>query len=193
MGLGLIPLGSAAPAGAATPQSTQYVERTLRVLEGEADPGLVEELADRLDGGTGRRTIVNERIAGDGHQDATVRELFADILGRSPSAGDHTYWNDRIGVVGEYRARAEILSARELITSLGGSKEAFVQAVYQSGLDRSASPADVTYWVGRTGDSAASRSQVAWFVLRSSEGRSIVARDLFEEVLARTPAAAARD
>ncbi len=193
LGLGLIPLGSAPPAGAATEQSSRYLDRTLRVLEGEADPAVVEELADRLDGGATRRTIVGERVRGDVYQDATVARLFAEILGREPSEADTEYWNDRIGVVGEYRVRAELLSAGELIASVGGSKEAFVETVYQYGLDRGASPADVTYWVGRTGSTASSRSQVAWWVLRSAEGRDVVARDLFEEVLARTPDTDSRD
>lgn len=192
LGLGLIPLGSASPAGAASDQATRYIERTLRVLEGDAAPGEVEDLADRLDAGATRRTIVSERVAGDAYQDATVIELYAEILGRTPSDGDIAYWNGRIGALGEYRVRAEILSAGEVIRGLGGSKEAFVEFVYQYGLDRGASDADVTYWVGRTGDSASSRSQVAWWVLRSAEGRSIVSRDLFEEVLARTPDATSR-
>jgi hypothetical protein len=191
LGLGLIPLGTATPAGAATEQSTRYVDRTLRVLEGEADPAVVAGLADRLDAGTSRRTIVAERVAGDAHQDATVAELFAEILGRAPSEADLDYWNDRIGTVGEYRVRAELLSAGELIAAVG-SKAAFVAAVYEYGLDRGPSEADVEYWVGRTGDTASSRSQVAWWVLRSAEGRGIVARDLFEEVLARTPDAGSR-
>jgi hypothetical protein len=193
LGLGLIPLGSASPAGAATEQSTRYVARTLRVLEGEAPSELVDPLAERLDGGTSRRTIVAERVNGDAHREATVVELYADILGRAPSVADVDYWSDRIGTVGEYRVRAELLSAGELIASVMGDKGAFVEMVYAYGLDRGASEADVEYWSARTGDTASSRSQLAWWVLRSAEGRTIVARDLFEEILARTPDAGSRD
>lgn len=192
LGLGLIPLGSVAPAGAATEPSTRYVARTLRVLEGDADPQVVDALAARLDAGTSRRTIVAERIAGAAYREATVEELFAEILGRPASDADVAYWGDRLGLVGEYRVRAELLSAGELIASVQGDEAAFVEAVFAYGLDRPASEADVEYWVSRTGATAASRSRVAWWVLRSAEGRSIVARDLFEEVLARTPDAGSR-
>jgi hypothetical protein len=193
LGLGLVPLGTAAPAGAATDQSTRYIARTLRVLEGEADPGTVTALADRLDAGASRRTVVAERVNGDAHREVTVEELYAEILGRAPSDADVAYWSDRIGAVGEYRVRAELLSAGELIAAVEGDKGAFVEIVYAYGLDRPASVADVEYWAARTGDTASTRSRLAWWVLRSAEGRSVVARDLFEEVLARTPAAAARD
>lgn len=185
-------LPSSAPAGAATEPATRYVARTLRVLEGTDPAERVESLASRIDGGTSRRTIVGEVVAGDAHQDETVAELFVDILDRAPSDADLDYWNDRLGVVGEYRVRAELLSSGEFLASVGGTKDAFVQAVYLYGLDREAEMAGVTYWVGRTGDTASSRSQVAWWVLRSAEGRSVVSRDLFEEILGRTPDAGGR-
>lgn len=193
LGLGLIPLGSASPAGAASDQSTRYVARTLRVLEGEADPGDVSVLADQLDAGTSRRTVVSGRVAGDAYLEATVVELYAEILGRAPSDADVDYWSGRITSLGEYRVRAELLSAAELIQSVMGDKGAFVEIVYAYGLDRGASEADIEYWSARTGDTASSRSQLAWWVLRSAEGRNVVARDLFEEILARTPDTGSRD
>lgn len=193
LGLGLVPLGATAPAGAATEPSTRYVARTLRVLEGEADPAVVEDLAERLDAGTARRTIVAERVRSDVYLAATVEELYAEILGRQPSEADVAYWSDRISALGEYRVRAELLSAAELIQAVEGDEGAFVEIVYAYGLDREPSEADVEYWAPRVGDTAATRSRLAWWVLRSAEGRGVVARDLFEEVLARTPDAGSRD
>jgi hypothetical protein len=192
LALGLAPLGAADPAGAASEASTAYAARTLRVLEGDDPPERVEDLADALDGGTSRRAAVAGVVADTPYRATTIDELYRDVLGRTPSAADRTYWADRLAAVGEYRVRAELLSSAELLASSGGTKEGFVEAVYQYGLGRSAEPTAVTYWTARTGDTAVSRSQVAWWVLRSNEGRSRTARALFEEILGRTPESDAR-
>lgn len=191
MALAFSPLGGAPPAGAATEADTAFAARTLRVLEGDDPEARVDALATLVEQ-SGRRGAVAAVVGDTTYRVTQVDELFGEILGRAPSDADRTYWEARLGQVGEYRVRAELLSSGELLAASGGTKEGFVEAVYRYGLGRAAEADAVTYWAGRTGDTASSRSQVAWWVLRSGEGRSFTARDLFEGVLGRSPDAGAR-
>lgn len=82
---------------------------------------------------------------------APVIRLYAAALGRLPDVDGMEYWVGRAAGGLTLRAMARgFVASPEFRTTYGAlDDEAFVQRIYQNVLDRAASAADETYWVGR--------------------------------------------
>lgn len=176
------------PAGAASPEATAFVERTLRVLEPGVEPGAgeVDGLAERIDAGTSRRAIVDERIRGDAYQDVTIRDLYDRYFARQPDQAGLDFWSDRLDVRTQYLVRTDLLASGEFLGRNGGTTEGFVEGLYRAILARDADPGGRDFWVGQTTDTPSGRASVALRILRSAEARGLEVDGLYERILARS-------
>lgn len=117
-----------------------------------------------------------------------VDGLYQQLLGRDPELDGRTYWIGqlRTGAKTVAKVARAIIEDGEFWAKAGATNSGFVTRVYERVLDRSPSPADLSYWVGRlnAGDHP---DVVGLAIYQSSESRGIRADALADRFLHRPP------
>ena len=111
----------------------------------------VATLAGRRLGGTSRGVIAKELARSPQWVGAVVTDLYQHILGRDPETAGLAYWVERIQHGDRVASVAvSIYGAPEYYAGAGGGTDGgFVDALYESILDRAAESSGREYWVGR--------------------------------------------
>lgn len=142
---------------------------------------------DHLAGSGYRATPFFGQLTKDDRFSAEVVDgLYEQLLGRAASRDDLDYW--RAGVEAQTTTAGElaqnILASREFSTLAGSGSAAFVDRVYETVLDRSASIPERTCWVGQL-DGGSSKGTVGRAIFQSAESRDRRAAALGDRYLRR--------
>jgi hypothetical protein len=121
-----------------------------------------------------------------------VTDLYLHILDRAPDAGGLAYWIGRLGAGDRVASVAvSIYGSPEYYAEAGSTPAGYVDALYESVLDRAAEPAGRAYWIDRLG-AGTSRWVVARNLFLSFEARSRRVDALYLTLLGRPASVADR-
>ena len=190
-----LPTGFGEPGIPVRPASERYVREAYDAILGRhVDEPSLTYWGDRLDDNTSRGTFARHVVLSVESVRAHVAAIY-EIFGREPSTGE------RDASVAAIRGRTttveqelvRLLASDEFYEREGGaSPSGFVQALYNSVLDRSPDEAGSEYWLDRL-DAGATRTDVAQgFVLAGARLGPVVA-DAYDRVLARGADPGGRD
>lgn len=137
--------------------------------------------------GFDRRGLVGFLAWSDSWIGAMVDRFYQSTLGRSPDAAGRAYWVDQIRS-GRTPAEvaAQFYASTEYYWSVGGTRRAWVGALYEALLGRTGDRAGVDHWVSRLA-SGVPRRAVAMDFYQSTESRSVRVRALYTHLLGRQP------
>jgi virginiamycin B lyase len=127
-----------------------------------------------------------------------VDSWFVQYLGHAPINGQDQYFiNQLLAGASEEQVLSSLLGSAEYyqdapqVPGVGGgapSQTAAIKALYLQLLNRQASPADLSYWLGQIG--TVGQAGVALGVLQSAEYRTVAVEGYFTTLLKRTPSSA---
>lgn len=144
----------------------------------------------QLAAGTSRRAVADELVRSVEHARVIVDRQYRRVLGRSPSAGDRTYWVGRLQAGEGVRTTTSFLyGSPEVFGRAGGTDEDWVRFLYADVLGRTASEVDVDYWTGRLAAGEV-RTALARAWLGTPEATGLQVQVLFRELAYRPPTAA---
>jgi hypothetical protein len=150
--------------------------------------GEVQAQASALYNGTSRTAYLRGLANSDAWLNAIVTKMYMDTLGRQPDATGLANWVNalRAKTLTVAQAASQFYSSDEFYQNLGGnSKETWIKALYSKLLNRGADPQGLAYWLGRTGDTWATRTPVAYDFYQSVESRQHRVTDLYQALLQR--------
>ncbi len=119
-----------------------------------------------------RSRLITELARDTGYLGTVVDDAYELTLRRPPSEAIRAQRVSRIldGTEGVTEMHVALLASGEFLTAAGGTDSGFVTLLYQRLLGiATPSPADLEFWVGRTG----------------SQGRAVVAREIYESAASR--------
>jgi hypothetical protein len=121
-----------------------------------------------------------------------VDQEYGRITGRPADAGGLTYWSQRLASGTSPRTlRAQLLGSVAFLSQAGGTQAGFADALYRSELGRPADDAGRA-WVEARLAGGSTRSQVAFALLATPEGRRALAGRMITRWWARTATPAER-
>ncbi len=164
----------------------------LDLLGRPAPEAEVATLAGRLAAGTPRGTIAKELARSDEWVGAVVTDLYQHILGRDPEPAGLAYWVDRLqGGDRVASVAVSIYAADEYYADAGGTPGDYVDALYESILDRAPDVDGRAFWVDRL-ESGVNRWRVAKELFLSFEARGRRVDALYRSLLGRAASLADR-
>lgn len=191
--------GSGSPAdpvadAARTPEGDRcFVDLTHRsLLDRDATSEEIATWAGRLADGLAHAEV--PRALADGREGRTVEltRTYRSALGRQPDAAGLDHWLAHVASGGSFRqVAAAVHGSPESYARAGGTDEAYVDALYQRLLGRSAEGGARTFWsaeVARLG-----RTRVAARILATPEARLHRTDSLYPRVLGRSADRAGRE
>lgn len=164
-------------------QNQRFVEQAyLDLLARHADPGGLSYFSTRLDQKLlTRAQVASILMATDAYRALVVKQIYRDFLNREADAGGLDFF------VAYLRNGGSREGVKALIAgSIGGSAEAFVDAVYLSpgGLGRLADANGRAYFAGLV-NQGVSRTVVASLIITSAEGAEKIVNDFYMAYLRR--------
>ncbi|HEV7722288.1 MAG TPA: DUF4214 domain-containing protein [Iamia sp.] len=182
-----LPTGFGEPGTPVRPASERYVREAYdAVLRRDVDEPSLTYWGDRLDGSTSRGTFARHVVLSLESVRTHVAAVY-EVFGRAPTT------TERDASVAAIRARTttveqelvRLLATEEFYEREGGASPAgFVQALYNSVLDRSPDEAGSEYWLGRL-EAGATRAEVAQGFVLAGDRLGPVVADAYDRVLAR--------
>lgn len=164
----------------------------LSLLERAPSPDEVATWTELLAGTATPATMA--RALADGREGLTVElaRTYRSALGREPDPAGVDHWLAHLAAGGSFSAiTAAVHGSPESYARAGGTDEAFVAALYERLLDRSAEDGARTYWAGEV--ARRGRTRVATLVLATAEARRVRVDRLYVRVLGRATDAAGRE
>ncbi len=160
-----------------------------------------------LQSGVARATVVAAFFATAEYRAGVIGGVYSEFLGRTPIASETAFWAATLPTDGTIATtfRTAVLSSDEyyrtaevrmvFATVTGGtatttilSNQSFVAALYVDVLERSATPDEIGSWTAQL-VAGVSQFTVASQIWDSPERASLVANDLYTNLLGRTPSA----
>lgn len=188
---GLAPLVSAEGGftGPASSANARYVVEVYQQLLGRSadTEGLDFHLGRITAGGdSARERFTRSLLFSEEGSRAEVVRAYGELLGRSPESVGSTYWTDHLRTRGVVDLRVLLLASDEYHNRVGGTDEAWVDALYSVVLRRPADPSGRAYWFEQL-DRGVPRVLVAAGIYLSDEALGNRADSYFQEALARLP------
>lgn len=169
-----------------------------KALSREVTPSELASWESAIQSGSTRETVVNSIFSSTEYREQVIAGVYAEFLKRNPAADEIEYWVENLPTDGtaaaamrtlalssdEYYHTAEVhnLFATEL------KNQTFVAALYIDALERSASPFEIEIWTTAL-SSGVSRFTVAGQIWDSIERATLVANQLYADLLGRAPTA----
>ncbi|NTW40080.1 MAG: DUF4214 domain-containing protein [Cellulomonadaceae bacterium] len=136
--------------------------------------------------GTPRVAVANAITSSTELRNGLVTDSYQTYLARTPDGSGLTYWvGQLVGGATQQSIEAGFLASPEAYSQSGNNPGAWVSALYQQVLGRSAAPSEVTYWTGRLG-AGTSRGSVSLGFLISSEHLGTVVDGYYQTLLGRS-------
>lgn len=192
------PVGTLHAGGTVVAQIAAADNRTLarqfyRDILGRADSGIsAMELADRtrdLDNALlSPGSMAQNFVTSSEWQQKTIKDYFQRYLNRAATTADINAWMPAFAANPPVRVeqfRAAILGSQEYFNLNGQNNDVFLADVYQDVLNRAIDAAGSTYWRGQL-NSGVSRTQVAQMIVQSTEGYTVLVRELYMSILHRS-------
>jgi len=178
-----------------------------KILGRPADPAGLASWVQALQSGATRAAVVSTFFSTPEYRARVIIDVYAEFLGRIPVANEIAFWTSNLPTDGTIAAtlRTNVLSSDEyyrtaevrmvfatgsgsLLATTGLSDETFVTALYVDVLERSAAQIEVDIWTAQLA-AGVSRLTVTSQIWDSPERASLVASDLYSELLGRAPTA----
>ncbi len=166
-----------------------------RLTNRSPEPGELERwqesyAIDAVDAG---QRLVSELVTGEEFTSSLVEDLYRRAFGRPPIDAGLTYWRGRLvasAAVGVDNIGTSFFASPEFYRRSGGTNRAFVGALYQNILGRTAAEGGLQHWVGLLDTGAGSRRSVAANFFQSTESNKTRARALHLQILGEPPSQA---
>ena len=113
-----------------------------------------------------------------------VDRAYADLLGRTPEAGGHTFWTNFLQSNPVTVLRSNLIASEEYYVTSGGTNGAWLRVLYEQVLARSVDAGGLAYWTARL-EAGEPRWVVVWSVYLSPEALGNRADAYAEEILDR--------
>lgn len=159
------------------------------VLSRKPDPAGLAYWTDLLNSGTNRSSVAYAIAHSFEYYRTFVVELaYVRLLGRAGDDAGLDYWANQMvaGHFTDQQLEAEIAGSGELFQLAGGTEAAWVQAVYQRLLGRSASADEVSYWT-RQISGVTTQATVAQEIAHSQENNALLIKQDYFHYLGRQP------
>jgi hypothetical protein len=141
-----------------------------------------------------RRQVATELAHSDEWIRVIVEKLYQDTLGRVPDTDGWLFWTDAIGSgrLTVAKVAASFYASAEYLNGIGGGTlPTWVADLYEKVLGRTATEADVAYWVGQV--PIRGRGWVALQIFQSRESAGTRVEDLYQILLGRAAEPSAVD
>lgn len=157
-----------------------------RPANGGEISGWLEELVRAGGAAAGpRESVALGFFSSDEARARRLRTYYERFLGRAGSPAEIEGWVAHMKAgTSEESVRASFLGSPEYFSRNGSDHRRFVEALYRDVLGRGASPAEIEYYATRL-DAGASRRDVAWGFLHSTEHRTRLVDEAFRAHLGR--------
>ncbi len=182
-----------ADSGVATVRILSYnaslVEKLYQqVLHRSPDDGGLKYWTGRLDNGDPVSVIAQGIFESNERLDPIIEQYYHDYLLRTADAAGLTYWRNiwkRDG--GPENVIAGMISSQEFFNSAGGTNSAWVQALYQRLLGRTADQQGLTYWTNQLDLGLKTKQEVVLGFTQSTENFQNLVTGFYQEYLQRNP------
>lgn len=185
---------SAQVSGPVTSANAQYVVASYTELLGRgADTGGLDfHLEPLASGGSDSRRVVayGMLFSVEGSRQE-VERAYDEILQRTPDGAGATYWTNHLSGRGVLDLRVLLLASDEFHLRAGGTDSAWLDALYDSVLDRTPESAGRVYWLGLLG-LGLPRALIAGAIYQSDEALGNRVDAYYQDVLSRAPTSAER-
>jgi len=181
---GDLPAGSTGSASTIVTQATgAYVDAVYQLFGGRAATSAEKSYWAPAVSSGNRLALTSALAVTDAWAGARVSELYQTVFQRPADAGGRAYWLDQIkrGLPLE-SVGIELYGSNEYFARSGGTREAWIRALYSDLLGRTADGGGVAYWVGQLG-AGQPRSAVAANFYRSLESRRDRADRIHQQIL----------
>ncbi|QZN84803.1 DUF4214 domain-containing protein [Cellulomonas sp. C5510] len=187
--LGNIRAVAAANLVSAMPAATAraVVKALYQDLLGRApDAGGLASWSNALQSGLGQPELVRALTGSEEYVRLRVTQAYQEVLGRAPEPSGLQYWRDRIfsGQATVDDVKRRFYDSQEYYNRSGGTPEGYVDLLYQTMFERSASASERSYWSGQIG--VVGRSRVVDSIWFSTEAAMWRAGKYYETFLRRT-------
>lgn len=156
-------------------------------------PSLTEQInwQTRLDAGVAKTELTEALAGSDEWAGVMIDDLYQVVLGRPSDPSGRDYWLSQMaGGLRFEQVAANFFGAPEYYDRVGGTDAAFVTALYDAILGRSADSLGLGFWVDQLETGAVTPYQVAAGFYASPESRQDRVTDLYQRILGRQPDAA---
>lgn len=167
-----------------------YVERAYQDLLGRtADPTALSYWAAQLAGGLPRATFTNALTHSDEYYRRLISNDYQAYLGRVGDAAALNYWANQFEQgLSDQQFESLLLGSDEFYQRSGANNSAWINAVYQALLGRSADPQSEAAWNNQL-QNGTSRQAIAYGIATSPEAFARVINTDYQQDLGRTPTA----
>jgi hypothetical protein len=174
-----------APSGQST-QIQRYVTRVYADLfDRQPDPQGLATWTSGLMAGTPRVAVANAITYSDEYRSRLIAATYRTYLDRGPDPhGAATWLHSMRGGSTVQQIEVGFVASDEYYARAGGNEAAWVGRLYQHVLGRGAAPSEIQDWTSRLA-AGASRSQVAWGFLVSTEHLTTVVDGYYVDLLDR--------
>jgi hypothetical protein len=177
---------------APVPHATEYVTQLYHdLLHRDPDPTGLANWVNALNTGATRADVAMAITSSREYDGNVVDSFYVQYLGRHAETAGLNAWVDQMqaGLNAEV-IRAGILGSDEYFHDVGGTNSAYLNALYQTFLNRAPDPTGITYWTGMLTDGKHTRQDVASGISNSDETRTDIITSYYENFLQRAPDAA---
>ncbi|HEX4901780.1 MAG TPA: DUF4214 domain-containing protein [Acidimicrobiales bacterium] len=181
---GDLPAGSTGLASTIVTQATaSYVDAVYQLFGGRAATSAEKSYWAPAVASGNRVALTSALAVTDSWAGARISELYQTVFQRSADGAGRAYWLDQIrrGLPLE-SVGVEFYRSGEYFTRSGGTNRAWIEALYDDLLGRTADGGGVSYWLGQLA-AGQPRSAVSANFYRSNESRRDRAGSLHEDVL----------
>lgn len=167
-----------------------YVERAYQDILGRAaDPAGLAYWTAQLADGLPRIAFTNALTHSDEYYGRLIVSDFRAYIGRQPDRAIIAFWTNQFeSGLSDQQFESLMLGSDEFYARSGGTNSAWIDAVYQALLGRSADPQGESYWASQL-QAGMTRQAVAYQIATSPEAFALVVEADYQDDLGRIPTA----
>jgi hypothetical protein len=160
-----------------------------QVLHRDPDDAGLQYWTKLIQNGSSLAIVAQGIFESDERLNPIITTYYQQFLLRTPDASGLSYWRDQVWKVygGPERVVAGMISSPEFFRSAGGTNQAWVQALYQRLLNRTADAQGLQYWANLLDTHQKTELEVVNGFLSSDEYYTGLIDGFFEEYLNRDP------
>jgi autotransporter-associated beta strand protein len=152
-----------------TPNQRYVLGLYLDILQRSFDLSGFLQWVGQLDAGTARSQVATAFLLSPEHRAREVDQLYVEIFHHNPDPGGEAFWTGQLMAgMTESEVALNLLASPEYQAS-HLSATSFVFGLYSDVFSRTASPAEIAFWVGEIQGGGQSRRAVAFIFLSSPE------------------------
>jgi hypothetical protein len=160
-----------------------------QVLNRDAEDNGLLYWTNRIHNGDPYSVIAQGIFESNERLDPIIEQYYHDFLLRSADDSGLTYWREQVWKHdgGPENVIAGMISSPEFFQSAGGTNAAWIQALYQRLLNRTADSQGLGFWENQLGQKLETEQQVVLGFTQSDENFKNLTDGFFQQYLQRTP------